>query len=41
MSAPMAEDYSATVRLQELIGRVVVAAAGRRLGRVDDVVAEP
>jgi sporulation protein YlmC with PRC-barrel domain len=30
-----------TVRLQELTGRVVVDAAGRRLGRVVDVVAEP
>jgi len=40
MSAPMAEDYPATVRLQELIGRVVVDATGRRLGRVVDVVAE-
>ncbi len=37
----MAEDDPATVRLQELTGRVVVDAAGRRLGRVVDVVAEP
>jgi len=41
MSAPAAGGYPATVRLQELIGRVVVDAAGRRLGRVVDVVAEP
>jgi len=41
MSAPLAEHDPATVRLQELIGRVVVDAAGRRLGRVVDVVAEP
>jgi len=44
MSTPLAEedpDWPATVRVQELIGRVVVDAAGRRLGRVVDVMAEP
>ena len=32
---------AATVRLQELMGRVVVDAAGRRLGRVAECLAEP
>ena len=32
---------AATVRLQEVIGRVVVDATGRRLGRVVECLAEP
>ncbi len=41
MSAPTEGEYPATVRVQELIGRVVVDAAGRRLGRVVECIAEP
>ncbi len=36
----MDADGASTVRLQELMGRVVVDAAGRRLGRVVECLAE-
>jgi sporulation protein YlmC with PRC-barrel domain len=41
MSAPKGERQPATLRVQELLGRVVVDAAGRRLGRVVECIAEP
>ena len=41
MSASGGEGQPATLRVQELIGRVVVDAAGRRLGRVVECIAEP
>jgi sporulation protein YlmC with PRC-barrel domain len=33
--------WPATLRVQDLIGRVVVDAAGQRLGRVVECIAEP
>jgi sporulation protein YlmC with PRC-barrel domain len=41
MSAPRGERRPATLRVQELLGRVVVDAAGQRLGRVVECIAEP
>jgi sporulation protein YlmC with PRC-barrel domain len=41
MSAPGGERRPATLRVQELIGRVVVVATGQRLGRVVECIAEP
>lgn len=41
MSAPGPGAQPATLRLQELIGRVVVDASGHNLGRVVECIAEP
>lgn len=41
MSARTARRQPAALRIHELIGRVVVDAAGQRLGRVVDCIAEP
>ena len=41
MNAARAGAGSATVLLHELLGRVVVDAAGHRVGRVVDAVADP
>ena len=41
MNAGRAGAGAATVRLHELLGRVVVDAAGHRVGRVVDAVADP
>jgi sporulation protein YlmC with PRC-barrel domain len=41
MNTDKAGAWAATVRLHELLGRVVVDAAGHRVGRVVDAVADP
>ena len=41
MNAGRAGAWAATMRLHELLGRVVVDAAGHRVGRVVDVAADP
>jgi sporulation protein YlmC with PRC-barrel domain len=41
MNAGRAGAWTATVRLHELLGRVVVDAAGQRVGRVVDAAAAP
>jgi sporulation protein YlmC with PRC-barrel domain len=41
MNASRAGAWATTVRLHELLGRVVVDSAGRRVGRVVDAVADP
>ncbi len=41
MSAPGGERQPTALRVQELLGRTVVDAAGRRLGRVVECIAEP
>ena len=41
MNAGRAAAWAATVHLHELLGRVVVDAAGHRVGRVVDAVADP